>query len=114
MTNEFFSRRWLLKPVDNWKGEPCIKSAAPSGTARPRTASLGNPSAVTPDRAVEYKEEDLATPHTATQPVAAGVRTTAKTRNSDEPPAGVMPLGRIASLFGSARFSAQRLQLWVA
>ena len=43
--SEFFSLALALKPVDNWKASPASSSAAPSGTARPRTANPGNPSA---------------------------------------------------------------------
>ena len=71
--NEFFSLALALEPVENWKGEPCIKLRCAVWHRETKAGKPWESISVSPDRAAEYKEEDLATPHTAAQPVAAGV-----------------------------------------
>ena len=61
-----------LEPVENWKGEPSSSFAAASGTGDQGRKPWESIS-VSPERGAEFKEENLATPHTAAQPVAAGV-----------------------------------------
>ena len=72
--NEFFSLALALEPVDNWKGEPCIKLRCAVWHRETKNGKPWESISVSPDRAAEYKETDLSTPHTAAQPVAAGVQ----------------------------------------
>ena len=71
---EFFSLALALKPVDNWKGEPCIKLRCAVWHRDTKDGRPWESITVSPERAAEFKEEDLATPHTAApQLVAATV-----------------------------------------
>jgi hypothetical protein len=71
--NEFFSLALALEPVDNWKGEPVIKLRCGVWHRETKNGKPWESISVSPERGAEFKEEDLATPHTAAQPVAAGV-----------------------------------------
>ena len=71
--NEFFSLALALEPVENWKGEPCIKLRCGVWHRETKAGKPWESISVSPERGAEFKEEDLATPHTAAQPVAAGV-----------------------------------------
>ena len=72
--NEFFSLALALKPEDNWDGtKKVIKLRCGVWHRETRNGKPWESISVSPDRAAEYKEQDLATPHTAPQPVAAGV-----------------------------------------
>ena len=90
--NEFFSLALALEPVDNWKGEPCIKLRCAVWHRETKNGKPWESISVTPDRAAEYKEEDLATPHTKEAQPWWPQRSWQTTRNSDVPPAGAMPL----------------------
>ena len=69
--NEFFSLALALEPVDNWKGEPCIKLRCAVWHRETKNGKPWESISVTPDRAAEYKEDDLATPHTKEAPLVA-------------------------------------------
>ena len=71
--NQFFSLALALEPVDNWKGEPVIKLRCGVWHRETKNGKPWESISVSPERGAEFKEEDLATPHTAAQPVAAGV-----------------------------------------
>jgi len=63
--NEFFSLALALEPVENWKGEPVIKLRCGVWHRETKTGKPWESIAVSPEKAAEFKEEDLATPHTA-------------------------------------------------
>ena len=69
--NEFFSLALALEPVDNWKGEPCIKLRCGVWHKDTKTGKPYESISVSPERAAEFKEEDLITPHTAKAPLVA-------------------------------------------
>ena len=69
--SEFFSLALALKPVDNWKGEPCIKLRCAVWHRDTKDGRPWESITVSPERAADYKEEDLATPHTAAPPLVA-------------------------------------------
>ena len=72
--NEFFSLALALKPEDNWDGsKKVIKLRCGVWHRLTKNGKPWESISVSPDRAAEYKEEDLATPYTAAQPVAAGM-----------------------------------------
>ena len=88
-----FPSHWPLEPVDNWKGEPCIKLRCAVWHRETKNGKPWESISVTPDRAAEYKEEDLATPHTkAAQPVAAAGRGRRRGTLMYNPPQASMPL----------------------
>ena len=70
--NEFFSLALALEPVDNWKGEKVIKLRCAAWHRE--TNKQGKPFesiSISPEKGAEFKEEDLATPHTAQPPLVA-------------------------------------------
>jgi hypothetical protein len=71
--NEFFSLALALEPVDNWKGEKVIKLRCAAWHRETKGLKPFESISISPEKGAEFKEEDLATPHTAAQPVAAGV-----------------------------------------
>ena len=71
--NEFFSLALALKPVENYKGEQVIKLGCAVWHSETKNGKPYESIFVNPQQGAEFKEEDLATPHTAAQPVAAGV-----------------------------------------
>ena len=72
--NEFFSLAMALKPVDNWNGtKKVIKLGCAVWHGQTKTGKPYESIFINPQQGAEFKEEDLATPHTAAQPVAAGV-----------------------------------------
>ena len=71
--NEFFSLALALKPVENHKGEQVVKLRCAAWHQETRNGKPYESITVNPAKGAEFKEEDLATPHTAAQPVAAGV-----------------------------------------
>ena len=71
--NEFFSLAMALEPVDNWKGEPCIKLSASAWHKDTRAGKPYESLAISPQKAAEFKEQDAMPPHTAHPPLAAAV-----------------------------------------
>ena len=71
--NEFFSLALALKPVENYKGEMVIQLRCAAWHQETRNGKPYESITVNPAKGAEFKEDDLATPHTAAQPVAAGV-----------------------------------------
>ena len=72
--NEFFSLVLALEPVENRKGEPCIKLKCAVWHRDMKDGRPWESISVTPDRDALWKEDgEIIPPHTATQPVAAGV-----------------------------------------
>ena len=71
--NEFFSLALALKPVENYKGDQVIKLRCAAWHRETRANKPYESLSISPEKGAEFKEEDLATPHTAAQPVAAGV-----------------------------------------
>ena len=69
--NEFFSLALALEPVENWKGEPCIKLRCGVWHRETKAGKPWESISVSPERGAEFKEEDLATPHTAAAPLVA-------------------------------------------
>lgn len=70
--NEFFSLALALKPEDNWDGsKKVIKLRCAAWHRETKAGKPWESISVTPDRAAEYKEEDLATPHTKEAPLVA-------------------------------------------
>ena len=71
--NEFFSLALALKPVDNWDGtKKVIKLRCAAWHRNTKAANKPWESiSVTPENGAEFKEEDLATPHTAAAPLVA-------------------------------------------
>ncbi len=71
--HEFFSLALALEPVDNWEGVPVIKLRCAAWHRETKGLKPFESISISPEKGAEFKEEDLATPHTAAQPVAAGV-----------------------------------------
>ncbi len=69
--NEFFALALALEPVENWKGEPCIKLRCGVWHQETKAGKPWESISVSPERGAEFKEDDLATPHTAAKPLAA-------------------------------------------
>ena len=64
--NEFFSLALALKPVENYNGDQVIKLRCAVWHRNTNAAKKPWESiSVSPERGAEFKEEDLATPHTA-------------------------------------------------
>ena len=73
--NEFFSLAMALEPVDNWKGEPVVKLRCGVWHRETKNGKPWESIAVSPERAAEFKEENISAPHTSEKPplVAATV-----------------------------------------
>ena len=71
--NEFFSLALALKPVENWKNEQVVKLRCAVWHRQTQNNKPYESISISPEKGAEFKEEDLSTPHTAAQPVAAGV-----------------------------------------
>ena len=69
--NEFFSLAMALEPTENWQGEQVIKMRCAAWHKETKNGNPFESLSVTPDRAAEWKEEDLMTPHTAKPPLTA-------------------------------------------
>ena len=70
--NEFFSLALALKPEDNWDGtRKVIKLRCGVWHRETKNGKPWESISVSPERAAEFKEEDLATPHTKQAPLVA-------------------------------------------
>ena len=70
--NEFFSLALALKPEDNWDGtRKVIKLRCGVWHRETKNGKPWVSISVSPERAAEFKEEDLATPHTKQAPLVA-------------------------------------------
>ena len=70
--NEFFSLALALKPEDNWdRTKKVIKLRCAVWHRETKAGKPWESISVSPDRAAQYKEEDLATPHTKAAPLVA-------------------------------------------
>ena len=86
--NEFFSLALALEPVENWKGEPCIKLRCGVWHRETKAGKPWNPSASHPSVALSSKKKTSHTPHHCSTRSLAWLTT----RNSDAPAAGVLSL----------------------
>ena len=69
--NEFFSLALALKPVDNWQNEQVIKMRCAAWHRETKTGKPYESISISPEKGAEFKEEDLATPHTKQAPLVA-------------------------------------------
>ena len=69
--NEFFSLALALKPVKNYKGEQVIKLRCAAWHRETKNGKPYESLSINPERGAEFKEEDLATPHTKQAPLVA-------------------------------------------
>ena len=70
--NEFFSLALALQPVDNWDGtKKVIKLRCGVWHRETKAGKPWESISVSPERGAEFKEEDLATPHTKQAPLVA-------------------------------------------
>jgi len=63
--HEFFSLAMSLEPVDNWQNEKVIKLRCGVWHRETKTGKPYESISVSPEKGAEFKEDDLATPHTA-------------------------------------------------
>ena len=69
--NEFFSLALALEPVDNWQNEKVIKLRCAAWHRETKTGKPYESISISPEKGAEFKEEDLATPHTKEAPLVA-------------------------------------------
>ena len=70
--NEFFSLALALQPVDNWDNtKKVIKLRCAVWHRETKNGKAWESISVSPERSAEFKEEDLATPHTKQAPLVA-------------------------------------------
>jgi len=69
--NEFFSLAMALKPVDNYKGDPVIRLSCAVWHSETRAGKPFESIWASPQKGSEFKQEDLATPHTKETPLVA-------------------------------------------
>ena len=70
MTSTVLLLALALQPVDNWRGDKVIKLRCGVWHKDTKNGKPHESIAVSPERGADFKEEDLATPHTAAAPLA--------------------------------------------